>query len=309
MNKSICENNNYIQHTIQYHPFDVFIARYNNNNTKEGYMSAILDFFSTISNNKFTYLTDINKSLILGVNSLTILEYYNYLNKNGYAKTTMKYKFAIIKELYKFLITLKIYNENNPVDILDRKIKVKDDDVAGSDIFTIEEIKLLIDNADKKHSTLYKLAVLTGVRVSALLNLTIDSFKIHKDGNITVTGLDKGDKRFTNIITRDVYDNCIELYKKNYKDNKIFNMTRQNAASQLKTLIKKLEIETEDRKLSFHSFKKSAITIAGDLSNGDIRKMLEVSHHSNPELTLKIYDKSKQNLNNNIGHKIANLFD
>ena len=86
-------------------------------------------------------------------------------------------------------------------------------------------------------------------------------------------------------------------------------MTRQNVATNLKTLIKKLDIDTEDRKLSFHSFKKSAVTMAGDLSNGDIRKMLEVSHHSNPELTLKLYDKSKQNLNDNIGHKIADLLN
>lgn len=301
--------NQYLQDVTEYHPFDIFLARYDNSNTKEGYTSTILDFYSTIANNKFSYFTDISKELILKVSPLTILEYYNYLNKIGYAKSTLKYKFTIIKELYKFLITLKIYNENNPVDILDRKIKVSDDDVTGSDIFTINEIKLLINNANEKHSTLYKIAVLTGVRVSALLNLTLDSFKIHKNGNITITGLDKGNKRFTNVVTEDIYNECVALAKKNYKNDKIFNMTRQNASIQLKKLIEKLDIDTTDRKLSFHSFKKSAVTIAGDLSKGDIRKMLEISHHNNPELTLKIYDKSKQNFDNNIGHKIADLLD
>lgn len=305
MSKLIKNNDNLSKIEYSYHPIQLFINRYDNKNTKDGYENVILSFYTTIGAKKYEDIKQIEKNIIIGVTPITILSYCDLLKKSGYAKTTIYYKLTVIREFYNFLIILNLYNENNPVEILKNKIKISDDDINSSDAFSIEEIRAIINISNDKYSTLYKMATITGVRISALLSLDLNSFTIHNNEHITVTGFDKGNKKFINIITKDLYDNCIRVNRMNYKSNKIFDMTRQAVSLNLKKAIKELGINTTNRKLSFHSFKKSSVTIAGDLSGGDIRKMLEVSHHHNADLTLKIYDKSKNNLNNNIGLKIA----
>ena len=99
------------------------------------------------------------------------------------------------------------------------------------------------------------------MRAEALNKLTKASF-ILKEDEVIIKGVDKGKKAYTKVISREFYDNMhndLKFDQLNLTDN-IFNFSGKNRTDMLNRAKKSLG--WENRNITFHSFKKGAVTYA-----------------------------------------------
>ena len=299
---------------LSMHPIKAFLNYKKAENTQSGYEQDILSVFNMIFADSVEDVESITKTQIEAVSTPVAHSIHDQLINNGrYAEATIARKIGTMKSLYKFLITVYASNRTkqqwiftNPWESIEASVS----EVDGYGHLERHEVELLLEVANKEDATLYELAVTTGVRLSALLKLNINTSFIKIDGVWCITGIDKGKKKFEDAINNELYEACRELA--DVRSGKVFNVTRQTVLNRLKGRkdrgtkgylhqIGLTDEEIEQRDLCFHSFKKSAVTFTGDLTNGDIRAMAKAGHHTNTAYTLGVYDKSQDKKYNSVG--------
>lgn len=137
-------------------------------------------------------------------------------------------------------------------------------------------------NAPQKQ-VLIMFAVDTALRLEDYLNLKWSDFSPQDDG-VVLTGYGKGNKRWIEKISYEVYEEVLGLkQEQEYGEERVFAPLSRKNVTDMMTRFKDV-LEYKDREYSFHSLKKTAVTFAYRLT-GDILEAMKKGKHSNIETT------------------------
>lgn len=171
-------------------------------NTMESYGRDLRRFISFIQEKK--EITDVK-----GVNSETIIEYLTQIREEGLAANSVNRALAALRGFYKYLLREKIIVDNPLANIELAKVWMKLPDTISK-----EEMKKILaqpggqNNAALRNSAMLELLYATGIRVSELINLTMNSIN-WQVGFLIVMG--KGSKERIVPVGKVAYD-CVRRY-------------------------------------------------------------------------------------------------
>lgn len=274
-----------IQDYIDY----IYIEKKLSDNTKKAYESDLLDFCN--------YLKDKN---ISDVDSDNIRKYINNLFDKQEKDKTIARKIVSIKTFFDYLMKNKVIRIN-PCEKIDSPKIAK----TLPKTLNKEEVEKLINfepttALEYRNKAMIELMYATGLRVSEMVNLTVNDVNI-KDSYVKVFG--KGSKeRIVPMasITTNLLDEYINVYRpsllKGYLTDHLFissygkGMTRQGFFKMLKKHAKSLGV---NKNFSPHTLRHSFATHL--LENGaDLRSIGELLGHENIKTT-QIYTHLSNN--------------
>lgn len=280
-----------------------FINTKRSEGTKERYKSNLEELFSY---KDIKTIDDFKK--------LNIDDYYdwkNYLLKNNISENSIRPRLSAVSSFYEFLIQRKSYGvtENVMAESDLYKTTKKIVNPEHTTWLTEEETRdFLMQCRNKRELAICAIFLNTGIRVSELINLTLDTFTLFND--------EKGEEVSTIIATRkggkiqEIYFNsfvtkCIKDYvskdRKPTELNYLFvsNTGKKMSTQSIDTTIKKLKNRAGiTRPISAHSLRRSAATNMYNHGFG-IDEIQDVLGHSNPGTT-QIYLKEIQDKSRNV---------
>lgn len=258
-------------------------AGLNSPSTYTAYYNDALQFVKIIFNNK-SVTTEV---LAASITRTNIVEYRRYLlNELNLQGSTIKRKLSSLRELTTYLYSL---GYNVDINIFKSLQKIKAN-TNSYEVLSLEEAKMIIEwiKNNEKHDSISKyhycqLALDTAIRAEAINKLTKSSFIVKAD-EVIIKGVDKGNKTFKKSISHEFYN---ELYSDlNFEElsfnDVIFNHSAKNRSDMINRAKKALG--WENRNITFHSFKKGAVTHAYN-TNKDIQLARKVGGHSSINTT------------------------
>lgn len=150
---------------------------------------------------------------------------------------------VIVTDLKMFDLIKTLPNNPNSYEAIPMEVAEQYIDATRYEKHKKEEKKMLI-----------KTAIELGLRESELRDLEWNWFKPDGD-RVYISGIGKGNKKYTEVISRDFYNELLEIKG---SSEKVFTLTKKNITD-LMVRLKKL-LKHEHRNYTFHSFKKTAVT-------------------------------------------------
>lgn len=298
-----------------------FLNSLNSEQTKNQYSKSIWEFLY------FTHGTLELRISDLILDPIHALNFYNfnlerYKNKEIKA-STFNAKIKGASRFYDFLIANTSSNTKNiqliKINPFANIKQIKEKDIEGSEPFTKEEMLMMIqhpygsnDHIRLRNKLLFILGITTGIRCSALLNLTMDDIK-HKEGVYYIDTVDKGGTPIKSAITmyydvlNDWYNEDLKLrgydtalVNDNGKTPKIFNIHKNSANRIIKQWVESLGI-CKGKKISFHSLRTTTCNEIF-LNTGSIDQAQMCLNHKDNRTTKYYLDKA-----NDIKHQGENI--
>ena len=290
-------------------------------NTKRAYRFDIDHFFIYLTGSKSTSI-NVHKFTSLPRNKALeiVLTYKNWLITNEkLAESTINRKISAIRSLVSLAKTLG-YCDYDLSEVAHEKIKTYRD-TSGIDL---DEFKQMLDIPNKdtlKGKRDYAILILffeTAIRRGEVTKINIVDYEPEKNV-IWIIGKGRGTQK-ESITISNLLVNAINDYlftrQKNTKltvNESLFATTdRRTAGSRmsgeaLRRLVRNIAIQAGIKKpLSPHKLRHSAITIALDQTNGDVRAVQKLSRHSKID-TLLIYDDNRQNQQGKVTELLSGL--
>ncbi|MGG0667762.1 tyrosine-type recombinase/integrase [Lederbergia citrisecunda] len=253
-------------------------------NTESSYRSRIEHFLKHMFDKTIDTITS---------EELELLDYESFLQYvrsfRGKKNTTINNHISAIKSLYIRLKRDKAIEIE--IDFLDH-IEQQNDDGEEIEAMPIDVFYEFVEGA--RHEThnakvkveLLRLAADQGLRLEANLSLTWRDF-IKRDDGVEIRGFDKGNKKFTKVISHEMYEDLRKLRGDKPSNSKVFApLSAKNVSDMMIRLRKKLGYEERD--YSFHSLRKTAITFEHRFNGGNTLETQRFSGHSNLD-TLQTY--------------------
>ena len=264
-------------------------------NTISSYTNDIVDFAEFLAKRKPQRSLDT-------ANNEDIQAYLQNLHKRGFTAKTQSRRISAIKQLYLFLKTEKIINQNPSQSIKNPKLaKSLPKYLSQDEVINMIEFAQLEKN--KMLYTMLEVLYSTGIRVSELVSLKLSSLL---EGGMFLRVLGKGNKEriipLVEIATNALH-NWILLRGSSVKlneDNKLFlfpsnksasgHLSRERFAQLLKELAIKCNIDREkvSPHIIRHSFASHLLNNGGDLKS--IQNMLGHSDISTTEIYTHMLD-------------------
>lgn len=184
-----------------------------------------------------------------------ITEYANTLSQYAPRTKNLIIK-GILPSLFKYVLSLNLIKENIFSYMKIPKVK---EEKTKLDILTVEEMKKVVDNPSGnahclfRNKILLKILIMTGGRISEILNLTI---KDVVGNEILFRGKGKKERK---ISISDSTKKLLDEYIKTYGiEDKLFDLTRQRAFIIIQDTIK---LNNIDKSITPHSFRHSFATL------------------------------------------------
>lgn len=256
-------------------------------NTAKTYAKAVEHFFMTVRNKKLTEVSEADLNF-----SLREIEQYQMQLRKTMKASTVNTKMSAIKKTmnkmqgYGFDINTKLFE-------LDR---YNEHDSVSYDPMTTSEVLKAIEVVSKtrkglEKSLFIKIAFSTAFRKESIQSLKWSDFSYEND-YWTVKTLGKGNKWDKKKISDSLYNEIIE-FKKTIEDrDRVFTLSNSTIDTMM-NLIRK-EIDFGDKRIVFHSLKKSSIEEVGRMTNYDLKAMQAQGNHSNVSTTLNSYLSSRK---------------
>ena len=274
-------------------------------NTISSYTNDIVDFAEFLSKRKP------QRSIDTAQNE-DIKNYLQILHKKGFTAKTQSRRISAIKQLYAFLLSEKIINQNPSQSIKNPKLAK-----SLPKFLSQEEVIKMIEVAQKEENkmlyTMLEVLYSTGIRVSELVGLKLSSLL---EGAMFLRVLGKGNKeRIIPLveIATEALESWVLVrgsYIKLSEENKLFlfpsnkaasgHISRERFAQLLKELAIKCNIDREkvSPHVIRHSFASHLLNNGGDLKS--IQNMLGHSDISTTEIYTHMLDsKLKEAVYNN----------
>ena len=267
----------------------------NSKKTAQEYEADIRQFFKIMRNKDIEELTDHD----LKVTHQEAQE-YQYIMRQKYSANTVNRKISSLRSLYN-----KLKANDFDVNPLAFDLnKIKNTETNSYDVLTVDEALRMIEEAKKlnngeEKSLLIELAVMTSIRLEALINLTWANF-VEKGDFYLVQVFDKGRKFDEKPIKKDLYHRLLRLKKDN--TNKVFSISKRTVERAVKELAKRMGME--DRNITFHSLKKVGVNWILE-TTGDIVLAAKQGNHSTINTTYKYYVDKKKKYDNYAGLTIG----
>lgn len=262
------------------------------------YKKDLEDFFKAVLGKEIEFVT---KKDFESISLETLITYFNDLYElekeegvRKYANSTINRKQSTVKQLIRYLKARDIIKfELDGLDLIEN---------LPSDNKNIEAIPFdtamkyanwFLYNEKEKPLEKYlitKLAIDTGLRATELINLKWNQFVIDGD-NVIMRGVGKGNKKWIEKISLEFYRELEQLKKDvdTSGDTRLFTIEYYTLANMMKRA--KVALKHQDRNYSFHSFKKTAVTMAYRLT-GDILEAQRKGRHSSLDTT-RIYTQEE----------------
>lgn len=220
---------------------------------------------------------------------------------SDYTKELIEHDEIEKDEILNRINSLKIFTEYTydvNISLMQSLSKIKS--VKNSyEVLSIEEANILINNIkdNEKRNSKSKyfyclLAFDTGIRAEALNKLTPTSF-IEKDDEVLIRGIDKGKKSYIKSISKEFYKSMkveLKIEDKEF-DQCLFNFSEKNRHDMVKRA--KERLGWVNRNITFHSFKKGAVTYAYE-STKDIQIARKVGSHASLNTTQMYLSDSEE---------------
>lgn len=274
-----------------------------NNTYREEYLSYI-EFERRLSKNTVaSYANDLDKyylflkkrniSSVSKITKKDILDYLEYLSKEGISTTSIARKLTTIKNFHSFLYQREFIDSDVASSIERPKLRK-----ALPKVLTIEEVDRLLDVSlntifDYRDKAMLELMYATGLRVSELLNLTLNDIDFE---NCIVRCMGKGKKERIIPIGEYVLDSMKKYLEKRPKlylmkrDDHLFLNNHGKGLSRssfFKMIKKRLKICNINIDISPHTLRHSFATHMIE-HGSDLRVVQELLGHSDISTT-KIY--------------------
>lgn len=259
----------------------------NSPNTKETYERAIRDFFMTMRNKEVENLVE--DDLIF---TKPQVETYQVNLRKSFKSTTVNTKISAIKKCY---TKLEDYGFDVKASWFDLE-RYDEYDKESYDPMTHEEIIKAINLVSTtrkgfEKGLMIRVAYATAFRKESIQNLTWKDI-VNREGIWFLKTLGKGNKWSYKKISNDLYDELMKQ-KELVGGDKIFQLTDKTIRKMLDYIRK--NIDFSDRKITFHSLKKSSINEVALITNYDLKAMQQQGDHANITTTLNDY-MAKKNL-------------
>lgn len=262
-----------------------------NKNTYKNYCNDIEQFFKIVFDKHYKYVTH-NEFNSEATSLDGIMKYYDHLyelkNDNGerlYANSTINRKQASVKSLLKFLKIKKVYhNDLSELELISNLPKETKSIEVVSFETAMQYAEWFRANERFKREEKYlivKLAIDSGLRASELLVLKWSQFTI-EEGSVLMSGYGKGNKKWIERISIPFFK---ELETLKSDSEQVFSLTYSDLSKMM--LRAKKALGHEDRAISFHSFKKCAVSSVYKLT-GDILEAQRKGRHESLDTT-RIY--------------------
>lgn len=275
------------EHSV-WEAIQVFLNRraQNSQNTADTYERAIRAFFMETRNKRLEDLvpTDL-------VFSQARIEAYQVSLKDKYKSNTVNTYMYALKSLYEKLQAYKFPVQGSWFDL----DKYDDSDSKPSDPMehseVVEAIRILLKTREgKQKALLIRLAYATAFRKESLLEMKkTDIF--NRNGIWFVKVLGKGNKWDSKKISTDLHRELMERCAV-AKSDKIFTLTDKTVNRMMNEI--RSQIDFGERKITFHSLKKSSVEEVRLITDNDVKAMQEHAGHSDPSVTLKSYTSSRK---------------
>lgn len=261
-------------------------AEQNSVNTRITYERSIRGFFHSMRGKDIEHLVEAD--LIF---TKPQIETYQVGLKNKFKGSTVNNKMSALKKCYDKLEDYGFEVKSSWFNVE----RYNEYDTESYDAMTHEEIVTAINlvsatRAGSQKALLLRLAYATAFRKESILNLKWTDI-INRDGVWLVKTLGKGNKWDYKKISTDLYDELMTHKEKSKKD-KIFTLTNKTVNRMMNDI--RDNIDFGDRKITFHSLKKSSIAEVALITNYDLKAMQKQGNHSNVATTLNNYMAEKK---------------
>lgn len=245
---------------------------------------------------------------------LEIDDYYewkNYLLNKGIVENSIRPRLSAVSSFYEFLMQRPQYNITRNImgesDLYKTTKKIVNPN--HTTWLNEEETRdFLLQCKNKRELAICAIFLNTGIRISELINLKLDTFNLFKDENgeevSTIIATRKGGKiqeiYFNSFVTKCIVDYIKKCRKETDLDYLFVSNTGNKMSIQsIDTTIKKLKNRAGISKpISAHSLRRSAAT--NMYNHGfSIDEIQDVLGHSNPGTT-QIYLKEIQDKSRNV---------
>jgi len=229
-------------------------------NTQRTYKNALREYLQFTNNN-------LDKTLIQ--------DYINYIAKRNNA-SSVKLKYYALKKIFKIL--------NDPISfevVLPREIKKEPITLTEKQLDLYYKAVKKIKN--KQVRTILELLPRTGLRISELLNLTVDDIK--KENDIYYLRIKGKANRIRKVVLGNkAKEILLDYLSWNHNTDKIFTVTDELVRYYLRRLRKSLNIPN----LTPHTLRHTFASLL--LQNGvDVKTISELLGHHSVVFTLKTY--------------------
>lgn len=234
-------------------------------------------------------------------------DYFNEMHEEVTLDDEPKYKAAtinrhmsVIKELIKYLSAWDIIEYNVEKLYL---IKSLPDTRQEHEMIPFDLAMKYVEYFSKEDkglekSLIIKLAIETGLRATELLSLTWSNFVTENDSDGVVmrsngNNKGKGNKEWNDKISKDLYNELLQL-KEIGNTDKLFNLSYKYLDGMMKRGNEILN--NTDKKYTFHSFKKLAVTMTYLNAGNCIDTAMKKARHSNVNTTMRYLRLTNMNI-------------
>lgn len=265
-----------------YDQIEKFLAQhsYKSEGTRTAYESDIKMFFSILKKKDVQHLTLEDIQITLDDFEDYVAYLYNLRKDDGerqYANKTINRKVTSVKSLIRYLAGKKLVKDVSFLELM--KSLPEESNQYGvleaHEVFQMAELARKESFKGETKRLLILLSLDTCIRKTALLNLKWSNF-IKKEDGYLIQVVDKGNKEFRQLISKDFYDELLTI--KIDDSDKVFGIDRNRVDEMMKRLRKQMNIPDE-RNIVFHSIRKAGVTYRYRLT-GDILEAQRAANHS-----------------------------
>jgi integrase len=261
---------------------------YKSKETQRVYSSEIKAFFKLRNNKQLEHLTVEDVQLTLDDFEDFVSFMYKQTDDEGnrkYTNKTLNKKISAIKGVTEYLASKKIVQDVSYFPLIKHLPETKNQYgvLEAHEVFDMAELAFHEREKGAIKRLLILFALDTCVRKTALLAIKWTDFVVRED-DVLVKGVDKGNKDFRHIISKDFYNELLTI--KTPESDKVFDISDdavQNMFTRLKT---QMNLQ-EERNLVFHSIRKAGVSYRYRIT-GDILEAKRAAGHSN-SVTTEIY--------------------
>lgn len=284
----LAENRNVVKldNTKVYDQIEKYLTKhsYNSNGTEKAYRRDIEMFFEVMKNKEIQYLTREDVQITLDDFEDYIEKLHKAIDEEGnklYVNKTINRKVTSIKGVIRYLAGKKIVDDASYLDLIDFLPETKNNYgvLEAHEVFKMAELSLEEREKGEVKRLLILFALDTCIRKTAVLSLKWSNLIEREDG-VLVQVVDKGNKDFRTLISKDFYNELLTI--KNGTD-RVFDIS----ADSLNDMMQRLKIKMgfqEERNIVFHSIRKAGVTYRYRIT-GDILEAQRAANHSNPNTT------------------------
>lgn len=325
MSQKVMSNFNYVS-TSNRVPTDLISMLLNDKrseDTKKAYRFDINDFFMFITDSKANS-TNIEQFLSLSRTQAleVVFEYKNWLiTERKLSESTINRRISSIRSLVRLAKTLG-YCDYDLSEITHERVQPYRD-TTGIDLEQFKEMLAVPNRESLKGKRDYAILLLlfeTALRRGEITSITLEDY--HPESRVIwILGKGRGTQKESITISSQLVDIINDyLLKRKKKDeltasDPLFATTdRRTAGSKMsgeaiRRIVRDIATEAGIKKpMSPHRLRHSAITIALDKTNGDVRSVQKLSRHKKID-TLLIYDDNRQDKQGEITELLSSLVD